>query len=67
MKLHYYPDTASLYIELIDEPGTNSREIVSGLLADLNDHERVVGLDIDCAIHRVDVSEVEAVGWPLQK
>ena len=67
MKLHYYPDTASRYIELIDEPGTNSREIVGGLLADLNDNGSVVGLDIDCAIHRVDVSEVEAVGWPLQK
>ena len=67
MRLRYYPETESLYIELRDESGTNSREVADGLLADLNDQGRVVGLDIDCAIHKVDLSEVDAVGFPLQK
>ena len=26
MKLHYYPDTDSLYIELSSEPGVDSRD-----------------------------------------
>ena len=67
MRLHYYPETESLYIELRDEPGTNSREVADGLLADLNDQGRVVGLDLDCAFHSVDLSEVEAIGLPLPK
>src|SRR4051812_37230163 len=36
MKLHYYPDTDSLYIELNDAPGAQTREIVEGLVADLD-------------------------------
>ena len=35
MKLHYYPETDSLYIELKDVPGTQTREIVAGLGAKL--------------------------------
>ncbi len=34
MKLHYYPETDSLYIELKDTPGAETREIVRGLLVD---------------------------------
>ena len=35
MKLHYYPETDSLYIELRGEPGTETREIADGLNVDL--------------------------------
>jgi uncharacterized protein YuzE len=31
MKLHYYPETDSLYIELRSEPGAETREIAEGL------------------------------------
>ena len=31
MRLHYYPETDSLYIELKGIPGTETREIVEGL------------------------------------
>jgi uncharacterized protein YuzE len=30
MKLHYYPETDSLYIELKSAPGAEAREIVAG-------------------------------------
>lgn len=36
MKLHYYPETDSLYIELTSAPGTEAREIVEGLVVDLD-------------------------------
>ena len=36
MKLHYYPETDSLYIELKNVPGTQMREIVQGLNVDLD-------------------------------
>ena len=35
MKLHYYPDTDSLYIELQPGPSVEAREISAGLVVDL--------------------------------
>ena len=37
MKLHYYPETDSLYIDLKGTPGTQTREIGDGIVADLDD------------------------------
>jgi uncharacterized protein YuzE len=36
MKLHYYPETDSLYIELKSAPGAETREIAEGLLVDFD-------------------------------
>src|SRR5262249_54839878 len=47
VKLQYYPDTDSLYIELTPTPGTDSRELADGLVADFDAEGNVVGLDID--------------------
>ena len=49
MKLHYYPETGSLYIEMKGTPGTQVREIVEGLVVDLGANGDVVGFDIDHA------------------
>jgi uncharacterized protein YuzE len=64
MKLHYYPETDSLYIELKDAPGTQTREIVEGLVADLDAKGNVVGLDIDHASKKLDLSKVETIALP---
>jgi uncharacterized protein YuzE len=49
MKLHYYPETDSHYIELKSTPGTEAREIVEGLVVDFDAKGEVVGFDIDHA------------------
>jgi uncharacterized protein YuzE len=49
MKLHYYPETDSLYIEFAGAPGAEAREIVDGLVVDFDADGNVVGLDIDNA------------------
>jgi len=36
MKLHYYADTDSLYIELNARPSADSREIADGLVVDFD-------------------------------
>ena len=36
MKLHYYPETDSLYIKLKSTPGTETREVADGLVVDLD-------------------------------
>jgi uncharacterized protein YuzE len=64
MKLLYYPETDSLYIELKSTPGTEAREIVAGLVADLDAKGEVVGFDIDHASKKLDLSVVETVALP---
>jgi len=64
MKLHYYPATDSLYIELKNAPGAEAREIVAGLVVDLDANGDVVGLDIDHASRKLDLSKVETIALP---
>lgn len=64
MKLHYYPETDSLYIELKNAPGTETREIVEGLVVDLDANGDVVGFDIDHASTKLDLSRIETIALP---
>ena len=64
MKLHYYPETDSLYIELNSAPGTQTREIVEGLNVDLDVNGDVVGFDIDRASGKLDLSRIETIALP---
>jgi uncharacterized protein YuzE len=66
MKLHYYAETDSLYIELRDGAGVEVREIADGLIADLDANGHVVGLDIDQASKKLDLSTLEAFALPFR-
>jgi len=65
MKLHYYPETGSLYIELKAAPGAETREIAEGLIVDLDAQGQVIGFDIDGASARFDLSTLETIALPL--
>lgn len=67
MKLHYYPETDSLYIELKAGPGTETREIAAGLNVDLSATGEVVGFDIDNASRHLDLTTLETVELPLRE
>ena len=66
MKLHYYPETDSFYIELTSAPGAEAREIVEGLVVDFDANGNVVGLDIDHASRKLDL-EAASVGGRFHK
>jgi uncharacterized protein YuzE len=66
VKLHYYPETDSLYIELADRPGAETREVADGLNIDLDAEGAVVGLDIDGASRRLDLTTIETVALPVR-
>ncbi len=66
MKLHYYPETDSLYIELRGEPGAEVREVADGLNVDIDAEGNVVGFDIDRASNRLDLSTLETIALPLK-
>jgi uncharacterized protein YuzE len=65
MKLHYYPETDSLYIELKDQPGAETREVADGVNLDLDADGDLVGFDIDNASKRFDLTKLEAISLPL--
>ena len=58
MKLKYYPDTDSLYIDLSHRPSVESREISEGVVLDYDESGHVVGIDIDNASSKVDLHEL---------
>lgn len=66
MKLHYYAETDSLYIELNDRPSADSREIVDGLVADFDENGNIVGLDIQNASSQLDLHTLETESLPLR-
>ena len=56
MKIEYFPETDSLYIDLADRPGTDAREIEDGIVLDIDEHGRPVGIDIDQASKHISLS-----------
>ena len=64
MKLHYYPETDSLYIDLNSRPSADSREIASGLVIDFDAEGNIVGIDIDHASKKLDLQTLETVSVP---
>ena len=55
MKLFYYADTDSLYIDLADRPSASSQEVRPGIVLDLDDQGALVGIDIDNASRQLDL------------
>ena len=66
MKLHYYPETDSLYVELKAGPGTETREVAGGLNVDLDTNGDVLGFDIDNASKRLDLATLETEALPVR-
>jgi uncharacterized protein YuzE len=58
MKLKYYPETDSLYIDLSHRTSVESREISEGVVLDYDESGHVVGIDIDNASLKVDLHEL---------
>jgi len=58
MKLNYYADTDSFYIDLSERTSVESREISAGVVLDYDAEENLVGIDIDNASQKVDLKEL---------
>ena len=58
MKLSYYPETDSLYIDLSDQPSSVSQEVREGIVLDYDSEGRLSGIDIDNASQKIDLGEV---------
>jgi uncharacterized protein YuzE len=66
VKLHYYPETDSLYIELSAAQSIETRAISDTVNVDYGADGGVVGIDIDDASKQLDLSTLETSALPLQ-
>ena len=67
MKMNYYPDTDSLYIDMSDKPIADSKVISNGVVLDYGKDGQLVGIDLDNASKIVDLQELVLNRLPLQK
>ena len=58
MKLNYYPETDSLYIDLSSKTSVDSREISPGIVLDYDSEGDLVGIDIDNASKKLDLKDL---------
>jgi len=66
MKLNYYPETDSLYIDLSSKPSKESLEISEGIVLDYDGDGHITGIDIDNASHKIDLNEIILNKVPAQ-
>ena len=67
MKMSYYKDTDSLYIDLSEKPSKESLEVAPGIVLDFDEHNNIVGIDIDRASQILNLSELEISSIPSKK
>ena len=67
MKLNYYEETDSLYIDLSERTSVESREVAPGVVLDFDAAGTLVGIDIDRASKLLDLTKLETMAVPLRK
>ena len=66
MKLIYFPETDSLYIDLAERPSIDSREMADGVVLDFDEQGTLVGIDIDQASKIVELARFESIALPME-
>ena len=65
MKLNYYPQTDSLYIDLAERPSTESKEVSEGIVLDYDGDGNLVGIDIDNASKKLELKKLVLSKLPM--
>ena len=66
MKINYYPETDSLYIDFSSKTSVDSVEVSEGVVIDYDDKGQIVGIDIDNARSKLDLKELVLNKLPVQ-
>ena len=67
MKLNYYQDTDSLYIDLSEKPSVDSVEISEGIVVDYDSEGNIVGIDIDNASKKLSLKKLTINKLPFKQ
>ena len=66
MKISYDKATDSLYIHLADRASVDSDEVKDGVVLDYDANGALVGIDVQHASQRADISSLSLSHLPLQ-
>jgi uncharacterized protein YuzE len=67
MKISYYPDTDSMYIDLSLEKSVESDEVSPGIVLDYDSNGNLTGIDIDNASRKLNLEELILNRIPMNK
>lgn len=65
MRIEYFPQTDTLYIDLAGRTGVDTREITDGVVVDLDADGKPVGIELDQASRVLDFTTVDIRRLPL--
>jgi uncharacterized protein YuzE len=65
MKVAYYPETDSMYIDLSAKTSPDSREVSPGVVIDYAANGDIVGIDIENASTKLDLKEIVLKSIPV--
>jgi uncharacterized protein YuzE len=64
MRLQYYSDTDSLYVQFGPGDAVEAQELAEGINLDIDESGTIIGLDIDHASRKLDLSVLANVELP---
>ncbi len=67
MRIAYYPETDSMYIDLSSRKSSESNEVSQGVVLDYDAKGNLVGIDIDNASKIMDLKEIILSKIPVDK
>lgn len=65
MVFQYFSDTDMLYIRLAERASSESEEVAPGIVIDFDEHNQVVGIEIENASTFIDLSRLEVLALPI--
>lgn len=65
MQLNYYPETDSLYNDLMSRPGAESREVSPRIVLNNDVEGSLVGIDLDNASQKLEIKELIVSKMPI--
>jgi uncharacterized protein YuzE len=65
MIFEYHPDTDMLYIKLASGVSIESEEVAPGIVLDFDEHNQVIGIEIEDASAFIDLSRLDVSALPI--
>jgi uncharacterized protein YuzE len=65
MRLDYFPDTDTLYIQLKGVPGVDAQEVSEDIVFDLNAAGEVIGIEIEHASQHMELNSFQISSLPV--
>ena len=65
MSFRFFPEDDILYIELLPAVSTESEEVAPGIVLDFDENNQMIGIEIEDASTRFDLTRLEVSALPL--